>query len=481
MNIPPLLVVDSKRDVTRIHRFLAQSDSQLRCELIRRVRQLAVECLLVTQVRCVACTACAFVALLCCSGTRVAAVCDKNGQCHTVDSVHVEWACHASLRSCGTFCPRSRACHGEGATDGLRPLSRPATRSRGGAKQCARRMRRTLARLVRGQPMLLPAMSPTMESGQIVRWAKQPGDAFTAGETLFVIETDKATLDVDATDDGVIARLLVPAGRTVAVNSPIALTVSKGQDWKTVEWEGATAAAPQPQKQQQPQPQQPQQSTPVAPASVASAPAAAAPSGRKTSLVFPSVVRLLTQYGLDATQIVPRSGLLGQLLKGDVLRWIAANGRPQPNQQQQTIAPVAAAAAVVPQLGNPKAFMAHSYSSVEIDLSALRSVFGDAAVPVGECVKLAARRAQREVPSVVGFSVLDLFSSGVSAVTGIIDGANGANVALAIGGRRLVLGNEGDVRPAFTLTLSADAALLDDAERFLSLVHGYLAKPNEIF
>jgi pyruvate/2-oxoglutarate dehydrogenase complex dihydrolipoamide acyltransferase (E2) component len=73
-------------------------------------------------------------------------------------------------------------------------------------------MLRSVMRLVRGQPYLLPAMSPTMERGTVSAWSKQPGEAFKAGDTLFVIETDKATLDVDSSDDGVMAKHLIPAG-----------------------------------------------------------------------------------------------------------------------------------------------------------------------------------------------------------------------------------------------------------------------------
>ena len=87
--------------------------------------------------------------------------------------------------------------------------------------------------------ILLPALSPTMTEGTLARWLKQAGDAVTAGDAIAEIETDKATMEVEAVDEGVLGKLLVAEGTDgVAVNTPIALLLEDGED------EAALAAAP---------------------------------------------------------------------------------------------------------------------------------------------------------------------------------------------------------------------------------------------
>ena len=77
----------------------------------------------------------------------------------------------------------------------------------------------------------MPALSPTMESGTISKWHVAEGDAFSAGESLAVIETDKASMDFEAQDDGVVARLLVAeGGGEVRCGAPIMVTVEDAGD-----------------------------------------------------------------------------------------------------------------------------------------------------------------------------------------------------------------------------------------------------------
>jgi pyruvate dehydrogenase E1 component beta subunit len=78
--------------------------------------------------------------------------------------------------------------------------------------------------------VLMPALSPTMTEGKLARWIKQEGDMVKAGEVMAEIETDKATMEVEAVDEGRIAKILVPAGTEgVAVNAPIAVLVEDGE------------------------------------------------------------------------------------------------------------------------------------------------------------------------------------------------------------------------------------------------------------
>jgi pyruvate dehydrogenase E1 component beta subunit len=79
--------------------------------------------------------------------------------------------------------------------------------------------------------ILMPALSPTMEQGRIAKWLKKEGDAVRSGDVLAEIETDKATMEVEAIDDGTLAKILVPDGTdNVAVNTPIAVIAADGED-----------------------------------------------------------------------------------------------------------------------------------------------------------------------------------------------------------------------------------------------------------
>ena len=79
--------------------------------------------------------------------------------------------------------------------------------------------------------VLMPALSPTMTEGKIARWIKSEGDAVRAGDVLAEIETDKATMEVEAVDEGVLAKIVIPEGTDhVAVNTPIALIAENGED-----------------------------------------------------------------------------------------------------------------------------------------------------------------------------------------------------------------------------------------------------------
>jgi len=90
--------------------------------------------------------------------------------------------------------------------------------------------------------VLMPALSPTMTEGKIARWVKSEGEPVRAGDVLAEIETDKATMEVEAVDEGVLAKIVIPEGTDhVAVNTPIALIAENGED---VGADGRDAAGP---------------------------------------------------------------------------------------------------------------------------------------------------------------------------------------------------------------------------------------------
>jgi pyruvate dehydrogenase E2 component (dihydrolipoyllysine-residue acetyltransferase) len=111
--------------------------------------------------------------------------------------------------------------------------------------------------------ILMPALSPTMEKGNLAKWLKKEGDKVKSGDVIAEIETDKATMEVEAVDEGTIAKILVPEGTAdVPVNDVIAIMAGDGEDVKAAASAGG-AAAPKPA---------------AAPAAAAPAPAAAAPA-----------------------------------------------------------------------------------------------------------------------------------------------------------------------------------------------------------
>jgi pyruvate dehydrogenase E1 component beta subunit len=92
--------------------------------------------------------------------------------------------------------------------------------------------------------VLMPALSPTMEKGNLAKWVKNEGDKVKTGDVIAEIETDKATMEVEAVDDGTLGKILVPAGTNdVAVNTPIAVILAEGEDAAAIK-SGAAASTP---------------------------------------------------------------------------------------------------------------------------------------------------------------------------------------------------------------------------------------------
>jgi pyruvate dehydrogenase E1 component beta subunit len=120
--------------------------------------------------------------------------------------------------------------------------------------------------------VLMPALSPTMEKGNLSKWLKREGEAVKPGDVIAEIETDKATMEVEAIDEGTLGKILVPEGTNdVAVNTPIATILSEGEDAASIEDAGAkpkpaaAEAAPSPAAKAAPAPAQPKPEVAAAP------------------------------------------------------------------------------------------------------------------------------------------------------------------------------------------------------------------------
>jgi pyruvate dehydrogenase E1 component subunit beta len=127
--------------------------------------------------------------------------------------------------------------------------------------------------------VLMPALSPTMEKGNLAKWVKGEGDKVKAGDVIAEIETDKATMEVEAVDEGTLGKILVPEGTSdVAVNTPIAMILAEGEDASALKDGGAPAPAQKAAESALPAEAQPKPApqTARAPAPPAAAPAPSA-------------------------------------------------------------------------------------------------------------------------------------------------------------------------------------------------------------
>jgi pyruvate dehydrogenase E2 component (dihydrolipoamide acetyltransferase) len=180
--------------------------------------------------------------------------------------------------------------------------------------------------------ILMPALSPTMEKGNLAKWIKKEGDKVAAGDVLAEIETDKATMEVEAVDEGTLAKIVVPEGtQDVPVNQVIAVLAGEGEDVKAAASAAAGAgqkAAP-PKAEAKPAEPKPAEAKPVeAPKQAAPAPAAAprstaapapaaAPSQGGRLFASPLAKRLAKEGNIDLSR-VQGSGPHGRVVARDI-------------------------------------------------------------------------------------------------------------------------------------------------------------------
>ena len=172
----------------------------------------------------------------------------------------------------------------------------------------------------------MPALSPTMEEGNLAKWLIKEGDTVKSGDIIAEIETDKATMEVEAVDEGTVAKIVVPAGTEgVKVNALIAVLAVDGEDVSAAA-SGAGSAAPAPKAAEAPK----TEAAPAAPAPAAAAPVpaaapAAAPAGGNRTFSSPLARRLAKESGIDLSAI-SGSGPHGRVVKSDVEAAVSGRG-----------------------------------------------------------------------------------------------------------------------------------------------------------
>ena len=213
--------------------------------------------------------------------------------------------------------------------------------------------------------VLMPALSPTMEEGTLAKWHVKTGDTVRSGDVIAEIETDKATMEVEAVDEGVVEDILVAEGTEgVKVNTPIARLAGEGEAAPAPKAGAPTAAepakAPEPAKAEAPKPA-------AAPVAAAPAPAKAADGGR--IFASPLARRLAEQKGIDLAGVAG-SGPHGRIVKVDIDKAQPGAAKPAPAAAAPAAAPASTPAAAAPrehksleQMGIP----AGSYDLIPLD------------------------------------------------------------------------------------------------------------------
>jgi pyruvate dehydrogenase E2 component (dihydrolipoamide acetyltransferase) len=170
--------------------------------------------------------------------------------------------------------------------------------------------------------ILMPALSPTMKEGNLAKWLKKEGDKIKAGDVIAEIETDKATMEVEAVDEGILGKIMIPAGtENVAVNSCIALLLEEGEDKKALENYSAKAQSKTVETKS------------VAQAKTEEKPATVTHVEEKPLLMnaesfikaSPLAKRVAKEEGV-ALQQIHGSGPHGRIIKDDVLNFVSAGG-----------------------------------------------------------------------------------------------------------------------------------------------------------
>ena len=195
--------------------------------------------------------------------------------------------------------------------------------------------------------ILMPALSPTMEEGSLAKWLVKVGDTVKSGDVIAEIETDKATMEVEAVDEGVVSEILVPEGTEgVKINTPIARLGGEGAEAKS------PAKADAPPKSEVAKPElKPAPRADFAPAAKPPVPGPTAPptpvaDGGSRVLASPLARRLAVQLGVDLASVAG-TGPHGRVIRRDVE---AFGGAKAPAEAQAASAPVAATASAPPVL-----------------------------------------------------------------------------------------------------------------------------------
>jgi pyruvate dehydrogenase E2 component (dihydrolipoamide acetyltransferase) len=309
--------------------------------------------------------------------------------------------------------------------------------------------------------ILMPALSPTMTEGNLAKWLKAEGDAIKAGDLIAEIETDKATMEFEAVEEGVLGRILVPAGtQGVAVNQPIALLLADGEPASGLDAapaavapapsgaaparDAAAAALPPSAAAAASTSAAAAASTSAAAAASTSAAAAASTSAGERIFATPLARRIAGDKGIDLATI-SGSGPHGRIVKADVEQARPAPAAAAPAPPAAQAATPSAAPAVTPAAAAPVAPPpAFGQAFTELPLSGMRKVIARRLTEAKQTVphfyltvdyrldKLLALRADLNARGEVKLSVNDFIIRGAALALRKVPAANASFTETAI-------------------------------------------------
>jgi len=211
--------------------------------------------------------------------------------------------------------------------------------------------------------ILMPALSPTMEEGTLAKWLKKEGDKVSAGDIIAEIETDKATMEFEAVDEGVLGKIIVAEGTEgVKVNAPIAVLLEEGESADDIAAPKAAAPASAPKAEA---------AAPAPAAAAPAAPAAAPAASGDRVFASPLARRIAKDKGLDLSA-VKGSGPRGRIVKADVENAVPGAAKPAAAAAPAAEAPKAAAPAASMPTGMgadtvKKMYEGRQYDEVKLD------------------------------------------------------------------------------------------------------------------
>ncbi|ADO71196.1 pyruvate dehydrogenase complex dihydrolipoamide acetyltransferase [Stigmatella aurantiaca] len=289
-----------------------------------------------------------------------------------------------------------------------------------------------------GIPVLMPALSPTMKEGKVVKWLKKVGDKISSGEAIAEVETDKSNLEVEAYDDGTLAKILVDADQTAQVGAPIAYIAGKGGK--------VSVAAPAPAAPSAPAAPKAAAPSPAAAPQKSEAPAAAPrqASGEGRVRASPLARKMASSQGLDLAA-VHGSGPLGRVVKRDIEAALAqgpAAAKKAPEAAARPAAPGSRPApktlpistmrkVIAQRMSEVKPGVPHFYLTVDVEMDAAMKIREEAKALeskvsvndiVVKAVAVALRRSPKMNVSLQGNTILQFATADVGIAVAIEDG-----------------------------------------------------------
>lgn len=258
--------------------------------------------------------------------------------------------------------------------------------------------------------ILMPALSPTMTEGTLARWLKHEGDSVNPGDVLAEIETDKATMEVEAIDGGILGKIFVPEGsENVAVNTLIAALLEEGEDESALNQLSASS-----REETQDKPSLPPSEAPTLEATSVHAPEAIMVSSNERIIASPLAKRVALQYAIDLKG-VKGTGPKGRIVRADVEAFM---NNSQEQAFKTNVSPVNSQSGyddiklstmrkvIARRLTESKTTIPHFYLSIECRMDALlayrqeinASVHEADKVSVNDLVLMAVAKAIRDVP-----------------------------------------------------------------------------------